>query len=446
MKDNHHIQALFVQQFRNAAPYIQNFRRHIFVIYISSRTLTSTKIQALVQDISLLHSFGIKLLIVHGAREHIDQQLQAVGHQSTIINNLRLTDSQSIITSKQVCGQIRFDLEALFATTCHFHPDVDNISSTHRCITLNFGNYVIAQPVGILEGIDYQLTGKVRRIRTDAIHKMLDLGHIVVLSPVASSPTGECFNINSEDLALECAGVLQAEKLLYLGDISGIYNEQQQLIPEISARVLMDIAAQKPPTQQQDLYLRFAKACIHKSVKKIHVINQDTDGAILLELFTNKGHGSLVSQDSLEQIEKARPDDIMQIAEIIEPLQQKNIMIKRSREHLELEIDYFHVIKREDRVIACAALYPDSDSKMGELACLAVHPDFQNAGRGNQLFEYICDYARANGLQKLYALTTQTSHWFLERGFQACPTSALPKFRQSQYNFQRNSAVYVKKL
>jgi len=432
---------LFVEKFRDAAPYIYSFRKKVFVIYFSSDLLVDNQFPSIIHDISLLHSLGVKLVLVHGSRKQIESRLQETQSESNVEGDLRVTDANEIQMIKEISGSIRFDIEALFSAS-FFSASMEGESQ----INIVSGNFVTAKPLGILNGIDFQHTGRVRKIDDQAIAHSLDENDLVLLSPLGFSPTGEIFNLNAEDLATECAISLQADKLIFITSVDGVYDSNKKLIHELTQKELQNISNNQelPPSLKQH-YQRVINAC-SQGVKRTHIINQDIDGALLLELFTNDGIGTLVTSDALEDIHVASIDDVSGILELIQPLEEQGVLVKRSREMLEIEINNFFILKRDKQIIACGAFYPFAEEKSGELACLAVSPKYSGHGRGNKLFDHICITAKQSGIKSLYTLTTQTSHWFIERGFKKTNLEALPVTRQVVYNYQRNSAVYIKSL
>ena len=193
-------------------------------------------------------------------------------------------------------------------------------------------------------------------------------------------------------------------------------------------------------------YLPIAIKACRGGVKRVHLVNRKLDGGLLLELFTHEGVGTMISQDSLEQLRKATIDDVGGILQLIEPLEARGTLAKRSRELLEIEIDRFIVLEHDKLIVGCAALYAWAEEKAGELACLAVHPNFQNAGGGEMLLRAVEKRAREQKLNRLFVLTTVTSHWFIEHGFESAPLSVLPAHKAALYNYQRNSRVLQKVL
>jgi len=432
---------LLVEKFRDAAPYIYSFRNKVFVIYFSSDFLLDNYLPSVIHDISLLHSLGVKLVLVHGSRKQIESRLGGKQSKTQLKDDLRVTAPEEMQMIKEISGSIRFDIESLFSSNLFSA----NIGAESQFNVIS-GNFVTARPLGIIDGIDFQHTGKVRKIDADAIYHSLHENDLVLLSPLGFSRTGEIFNLNSEDLATECAIALQADKLIFLSSLDGIYDTDNRLIHEITQKELSNkIRLDQLLPGFENHYIRVNKAC-SQGVNRVHIINQDLNGALLLELFTKDGIGTLITSDALEDIHRATIEDVNGILELIEPLEKQGVLVKRSREALEIEINNFFVIKRDHQIIACGALYPFDENDSGELACLAVSPSYSGQGRGNKLFKHICSTARKNGLKNLYTLTTQTSHWFRERGFNKTTLDSLPVAKQVVYNYQRNSAVYIKSL
>ena len=307
------------------------------------------------------------------------------------------------------------------------------------------GNFVTARPIGVLEGVDFQHTGEVRRIDRKGISRLLDERSIVLLSPLGYSPTGEIFNLACEDVATRAAIDLGAEKLLLFGAESGLLDEQGRLVRELRPQQVPAHLQRLGSNYQAELLDAAAQAC-RGGVARSHIVSYAEDGALLSELFTRAGGGTLVAQEQFELVREASIGDVGGLIDLITPLEEQGILVRRSREVLEREIEQFSVVEREGLFIACAALYPIADSETGELACLAVNPEYRHGGRGDELLERIEERARALGLKTLFVLTTRTAHWFQERGFEASGVDRLPSARASLYNYQRNSKIFEKAI
>jgi amino-acid N-acetyltransferase len=440
-----HSEINFVQHFRNAAPYINAFRHQTFVIYFSGDVLAESEFPSLVHDITLLNSLGVKLVLVHGARNQIEEKITEKNIQSRFEHGLRVSDNKVMQIVKEVSGCIRINIEALFSTSLKYTPMAGSQ------INIISGNYVIARPKGIIDGVDYLHTGDIRKIDTDAIQHSLDAGDVILLSPIGYSSTGEIFNINGEDVATLSAIELKADKLIFIDDTQGIFDHNNQLLHEITTHELDEIVEglhKKADNKQDDInrhYQRISYAN-KKGVKKVHLIDRKIDGSLLLELFTKKGIGTLISNDHLEDIRSARVEDVNGIIELIKPLENSGLLVKRSRERLEAEIKNFYVIEHDKQIIGCGALYLFDNKTQAEIACMAIANEYRSQGRGEKLFNHLCNKAKEKKLKQLFILTTQATHWFIDHGFSKQSLEALPDEKQALYNFQRNSAVFVKNL
>ncbi|MCG6935104.1 MAG: amino-acid N-acetyltransferase [Proteobacteria bacterium] len=431
----------FVAWFRNSSPYIKAFRQRTFVVAFGGEMLAEGQFTSLMHDLALLNSLGVRLVLVHGTRPQIEQCIQQYSADMQYEHGLRVTDDTALACAKQAAGTVRVDIEALLST------GLTNSPMSGANIRVVSGNYVTAQPLGIRHGVDYRHTGEVRRIDSNAIHQHLAEGALVLLSPLGYSPTGEVFNLGMQDVATAAAAQLQADKLIYLVDGKGVTDNRRRLLRELTLQQAEQLLAGKHKLNQDAVNaLQSAVTACRHDVPRCHILSRQVDGALLLELFSRDGCGTLIMQDPFEDTRQACLADIGGILELIQPLEADDILVRRSRERLEMEIDHFTVVERDGTIIACAALYPFIRGRISELACLAVHPDYRNQGRGDALLRYIERQSRQLGVQRLFVLTTRTSHWFRERGFRSGSLDTLPVKRRQLYNYQRKSRVYIKDI
>jgi amino-acid N-acetyltransferase len=431
----------FVHWFRSAAPYIHGFRGRTFIVAFGGEVVEDGKFVELTHDLNLLASVGVKLVLVHGARPQIERELDLRGIEQRYAGAVRVTDEDALGCAKQASGRLRVEIEALLSM------GLPNSPMAGSEIRVASGNFVVARPRGIVDGVDMLYTGEVRKIEADAIRRRLDDNELVLISPLGYSPTGEIFNLTLEDVAAECAVALQAEKLIVLTDESGVAGRNGKLMRELTvsdAQSLLESTDKADPFAVQHLPVAI-KAC-RGGVKRVHLVDRKLDGSLLLELFTHEGVGSMISQDSLEMLRQATIEDVGGILQLIEPLEANGTLAKRSRELLEIEIDRFIVLEHDKLIVGCAALYPCFEENAGELACLAVHPLFQNAGSGEMLLQEVERRGRELKLNRLFVLTTAASHWFIEHGFESVSLSVLPAPKAAMYNYQRNSRVLQKTL
>lgn len=430
-----------VQWFRNSSPYINAHRGRTFVVMLSGEILDTPRLPLLVHDLALLNTLGIRLVLVHGARPQITQRLEAAGQDTRFEYHTRITDSRALETVMAAVGALRLKLEGLFSM------GLANSPMHNAAIHLISGNFVIAKPMGVRRGFDYQHTGEVRRIEVAPIRRQVDAGNLVLLSPLGSSPTGELFNLNAEEVASAAAIALGADKLILLGDGIRITDADNHLLRELSPQQAGRLLAENRLGEgQPERQLTAACHAASNGVARAHLLDASEDGVLLKELFTRDGCGTMVTRETYETLRGARIDDVGGILELLEPLETNGILVRRSRELLENEIQRFVIIERDGMVIACAALYPFAEDKIGELACVVVHPGYRNNERGLQLLRHLERRAREQGLESLFVLTTQTAHWFQEQGFEAATVENLPAQRQQLYNWQRNSKVFTKTL
>ncbi len=431
----------YVAWFRHSSPYIHGHRGRTFVIAFGGEAVAAPDFAHLVHDIALLHSLGVRLVLVHGARPQIEALLRERGARIEYVNGLRVTDDEALVCVKRAAGTVRVEIEALLSM------GVANTPMAGARLRVASGNFVTARPVGVRDGIDYCHTGEVRRVDREALTRRLDAAEIVLLSPLGYSPTGEIFNLSAEEVAVAAATRLQADKLLFLMEEPPPADARRRVIPELTAAEAESLLQRrrKLPGEVRR-HLESAAAACRSGVQRTHLVPRRVDGALLLELFTRDGIGTMVSAGPFEEIRAAHIDDVGGILELIAPLEEQGVLVRRSRELLEMEIDHFLVVERDGMIIGCAALYPFPEEQVGEVACVAIHPDYQGAGRGDALLAALERRARGLGIRRLFVLTTRTAHWFRERGFEPGDLRALPVRRRALYNLQRNSKVFLKTL
>lgn len=430
----------FVTLFRSVAPYVNLFRGKTFVIAFGGKAIAGPLARTLAYDVNLLAALGIRLVLVHGARPQIEEELREKDLPSIYHGRYRVTDAAALDCVIDAVGSVALEIEGLLSQGL---PDTPMANSTIRVVG---GNFITAKPVGVLDGVDMQYAGQVRKVDAEGIRAQLGIGNIVLLSCLGSSPTGEIFNLAMEEVAEAAAIALGADKLIYMADSRGATDIDGSLLDELTsdaAERLLRIG----DWLSNDLkrYLPCAVRSSRSGVGRVHLIGYDEDGTLLRELFSRSGVGTVITRESLDKLRDARPDDIGGLVALIEPLEEEGTLVRRSRELLEREITQFSVIEHDGMIVGCAALYPYSESQ-AELACLAVHAEFRRWGYGEKLMKHIEARARAAGVRRLFVLTTVTAHWFRERGFVEAKVADLPSEKRLVYNLQRRSKVFIKTL
>jgi amino-acid N-acetyltransferase len=433
--------ARFVAWVRAAAPYIHAFRGKTFVVGFCGEVATGKLAQSLAYDCNLLAALGIRLVLVHGARPQINMEMMRRGLEPRFHRGFRVTDPATMECVKTAMAVTRFEVEALLS------QGLPNTPMAGGYMRITGGNFITARPVGVVDGVDCQYTGAVRKIVAEEINADLDQQNVVLITPLGMSPAGEIFNLCMEEVAEAVAVAVKAEKLIYLCDAPGLLDGDGNLIGSVTAdEAERHIEAAEGLTEDLDFYLPCAIRAVRNGVARCHLLDRDKDGALLLEFFTPAGVGTVVSRDPLFRLREATADDVGPLVALISPLEADGTLVRRGRELLESEIDRFSVVEYDGMLVGCAALYRFSGDNAAELACLAVTPEHRRAGLGEQLLHRIERRARRDGLKRLFVLTTRTAHWFRERGFKEISPEALPIQKRELYNFQRRSKVFVKLL
>ncbi|BBN08630.1 amino-acid N-acetyltransferase [Marchantia polymorpha subsp. ruderalis] len=511
-------EALFVQWFRGAWPYIQGYRSSTFVLVIPGEVVADrSKIDGILQDILLLHGLGIKLVIIPGTHVQIDELLTERGHKPKYAGAYRITDAESLAASMEAAGRIRLALEAKLSRgpsipILRRHGDTDR---WHE-VSVASGNFLAAKRRGVVNGVDFGATGEVKRIDTSRIKERLDSNCIVMLTNLGYSATGEVLNCNTYEVATACAVALQADKMMCLLDGPLLdddcrlvrfmtLHEADKLIRErasestaaadyvkavagqaymqslglpglngkngtasgIGIRTSYDIGS-NPPSKNGSRatgggfaiggeerrsrlhgYLSELTAAVYvcrHGVRRVHILDSNVQGALLLELYTRDGIGTMVSSDSYEGTRPATYNDIYGIMELLRPLEESGVLVNRPRKQLEEEVVNYTVVERDGSIIACTALFPFKSERCGEVAAFAVAPECRGHGQGDSLLEYIEKKAIDMNLNRLFLLTTRTADWFVHRGFSECTVESLPEERRKKINFARGAKYYIKHL
>jgi len=437
----------FVPWFRSVAPYIHAHRGKTFVVAIAGELVAAGKLPTFAQDLAILHAMGIKLVLVHGFRPQVEEQLALKGHVSRFSHGMRVTDPVALDCAQEAAGQMRYEIEAAFS------QGLPNTPMAHSQIRVISGNFITARPVGILDGVDFQHTGLVRKIDAAGIRRAVEFGALVMVSPFGFSPTGEAFNLSMEDVAASAAIALQAEKLIYVTEVKGIpldpADPDSEIDTELALADARKLLANLPnPIQPTDtaFYLQHAVKASEHGVERVHIVPYSVDGSVLMESFTHDGIGTMIVDEKLESLREAGSDDIGGVLQLIEPFERNGTLVKRDRTEIERDIGLYTVIEHDGVIFGCAALYPYPEARTGEMSALTVSPNVQSQGDGERILKRVEQRAKSAGLESIFVLTTQTMHWFLKRGFAQVDPDWLPDARKRKYNWDRRSQVLVKKL
>lgn len=441
-----------IDWFRAASPYINAHRGKTLVLALPGEWLRNDLLPTLTHDLTLLSHLGLRLVVCFGLRAQVDEQLAKRGRvPSERVAGRRITDAPALKAIVKAASITRNTLESRLSM------GLPNTPMAGARLSVSSGNYVTAQPFGVHDGVDFQHTGAIREVHASAITALLDAGHLVLVPPLGYSLTGEVFNVTVNEMACACATALQADKLVFL--VNGLpHDSDGRMLRQASAGQLERLQAQqKPdggthategPTNDNDLdtIIPHAISACRAGVERVHLLMNDDRNALLSELYTRDGSGTMVTANRWENVRAATIQDVGGIIALIEPLQANGTMVSRSREQLELDIKHFVVSERDGTVVACAAMYPDTSSASVEIACIATHPNYRGEGRADHLLSHLEAQALSQGFAKARLLSTRTGHWFIARGYMETAPDDLPTDRRASYNRQRNSKIYQKQL
>jgi amino-acid N-acetyltransferase len=437
----------FVPWFRTVAPHIHAYHGKTFVVAIAGELIAAGKLNSFAQDLAILQAMGIKIVLVHGFRPQVNEQLRSKGHAPRYSQGLRITDAVALDSAQEAAGQLRFEIEAAFS------QGLPNTPMANAIVRVVSGNFLTARPVGIVDGVDFIHSGVVRKVDGAAIRAAIDIGALVLLSPFGFSPTGEAFNLTMEDVATSTAIALQADKLLFVTEVPGIHEDlldadspiDTELALADAERLLATLPRPLVPTDTA-FYLQHCVRACRGGVERSHILPFALDGALLMEVFTHDGIGTMVVDEKLESLREATSDDIGGVLQLIEPFERDGTLVKRDRTEIERDIGHYTVIEHDGVIFGCAALYPYPEARTAEMAALTVSPNVQGQGDGERILKRIEQRARAQGFDSIFVLTTRTMHWFIKRGFAIVDPDWLPEARKRKYNWDRRSQVLVKKL
>ncbi len=431
----------FVRWLRQVAPYVHDFGGRTFVIAFGGEMVAErARFASFIHDINVLASLEIRLVLVHGARLQIESELKRLGVRSKYAQGLRITDQGALTAVKHAAGVLRVEIEAMLS------QGLPNSPMARAQIRVVSGNYITARPIGVRKGVDFIFTGGVRKVDAAALSSHLDVADIVLVPPLGYSTTGEVFNLSWEDVAESIAVALKADKLLVYTDKLPT-DRKGGIVSELTADEAAALGRGKSDlTPATTRALEHVARAVKSGVPRGHLVTRRAEGALLQELFTHAGVGTMVTADTTERLRPAKIEDVRGLLSLIEPLEAEGMLVKRSRELIESEIGNFLVVEHDGVIVGCAALYPYPGDKSAEFACLAVADSYRDAGYGERLLKACEERARGLRLRRVFALTTHAAHWFLEQGFRTADVKALPEQRQALYNWKRGSKVFLKRI
>jgi amino-acid N-acetyltransferase len=418
---------------RGILQYIPRFREKIFVIAVDGAIVTSENFANILLDVAVLRSLSIRVVLVHGAAAQIDVLAKELNVQPSNLDGSGVTDATTLKLALTAANRLTHEiLEGLSA----------NDLRAASC------NALIAHPMGIIHGQDHLFTGKVERVDVELLQGLLAQGVVPVVPPLGFDGDGKTYRVNSDSVAVELAKSLNATKLIYVTTADGLIY-QGQLIQQMIVADLNALLTQHKNNFAPEIVSKaqYASAASTAGVPRVHIINGRVDEALLAEVFSNEGIGTLIHANEYQQIRRALKKDIRAILALTKNSVASEELVKRTRASLEKALGDFYIFETDKNPVACVALH-QLDQTRGELACLYVSPSHENQGIGQKLVAYVETKARELGLTELVTLSTQAFTYFQSKGgFAEGTPDDLPPARREKYEQSgRNSKVLIKKL
>jgi amino-acid N-acetyltransferase len=402
----------------------------------------------LVKDLALLAKTGFKVVIVPGAKEFID----------SVLGGQAIAASWASSGGFPAPARITSGAAMPFVEMAAFHVATRYMTylSGSRVEAL-VGNFVRARGLGVVDGVDMEHTGTVDKIYTDSISRVLNLGMVPILPCIGWSPSGKPYNVPSDEIALAAAAALGAVKFFIVcahegprGAPQGIETRPDgspvRLTPQEAESLLEANAAmadnESGMLKRKLMEIRLALGACRAGVDRVHIIDGREEGAVLKELFSNLGVGTMVYADEYESIRTFHSGDLPDILRLMEPLMQKGILIRRGAEQIQEKKDDYAVFDIDGSVHACGALH-DWGEGQGEIAAIATDPLYGDIGLGRRMVGYLIDKARKSGISRVFVLTTITQDWFETLGFMEAPVESLPERKRKLYDLKRKSKVFA---
>jgi amino-acid N-acetyltransferase len=423
-----------VSDLREILQYVPRFRERTFVVAVDGEVAASENFSNVLLDLAVLRSLSIKVVLVHGAGMQINQLSAARGVPVSNSDGTGVTDAATLQLS--IDAAIRLTNEIM-----------EGLSSVD--LRAAYINALIAHPAGILGGVDQQYTGKVERVDVKAFKLLLDEGIIPVVPPLGFDGEGRTYRVNSDAIAVEIAEELSAAKILFLAPSTAFSASacppRQMSVPET-----LDLIKRQRSDFAQGLVSKLensARACV-QGVPRVHILDGGVNEALLNEVFSHDGIGTMIYLNEYQQIRRIFKKDVRAVMSLIRQSVHNEELVRRTRAEILEHLEDYWLLEIDRSPIACVALHIYPEESAGELACLHVSTAHENQGHGRKLMAFVENLAKEKGVRNLFALSTQAYSYLQQKGgYLPADPSLLPAERRTKYEASgRNSKVLLKEL
>lgn len=423
------------EDLRGILQYVPQFKERIFVIAFDGAVMRLPNFHSLLQDLAVLQSLSIQVVVVFGARKQIQELADLRGVKLTSDDGMGLTDAATLEVSADAISRLTSELMGDL-TALELRVAVPNALAVH--------------PAGVIEGVDLVHTGRIERVDERMLLAMLKEGIIPVLPPLGYDGRGATLRVNSDEVAVDVALALDASKVIFVAE-EGLVDANGVRLAQLSVGQARDMAKRKDPGADPSLVskLKHAALACNEGVPRVHIIDGHQDEVLLAELFSNEGVGTMIHADDYQHLRKARSSDIPALMAMMRESVEDAALAPRTREQMQKSIGDFYVLELDGNPVASVAVHVyelDGGVKAAELACLFVRRAHKNKGHGRKLVAFAEETARQRGCEWIFALSTQAFRFFEEKmGYKEVPVDTLPARRRDAYDRSgRNSRVLRK--
>ncbi len=420
--------------------YYQNrFAGKTIVLKIDYPILNASHFPQLLKDLAMLRATGIEIILIPGAREWIDAVLKEYDIESDYVDGVRIATQDSIPFIRMAAFDVANRLMTLLTA---FQANAV------------IGNFIRARGIGVVDGVDFRNSGRVEKILKQPLQQILDQGMIPIFPCIGWNAAGKPYNLDSDDIALAVAEALQAEKLFFVTDSDGFMETRFKLpaglvknsdgrVARLSLEEAEEVLSLNAGNPDPDLkYLALALTACRNGTERAHVVDGRMEGAILREIFSNLGVGTMVYGNDYESIRPMKADDIGDVLRLMQPLMQEGILVKRTEDDLMARQGDFVVYSIDDVVHACGSLH-DYGGGQAEIAAIATNPVYGHLSMGRKIVSYLIEKAARLGMTRVFVLTTRTIDWFEQLGFVETDLESLPARKRETYNHARKSRIFA---
>ena len=435
------INSINVNVIRDVFDYLHRFNGHTFVLKIEDSLVSHSCFSLLIKDIIRLHENGIKIIIVPGIRDTIERNRKQAGLKTKFINGMRITPVALMPHVKLAAMEVADNLIS--------HLTAGGASGV-------MGNWIKARAFGVKDGVDFEWTGQVEKIRVDNITKLLEQSFIPVIHPLGFNATGGVYNLSATQVACHICMDISVSKLFFIGQNEGITSagllfangiqiRNNGCFSNLDIEQTLSILKQNKSTiswQQQDYLENAVNVTLNEKVRRVHIISGIFEGNLLREVFSSDGSGTMIYRNRYAHIRQATNDDIPEIMQLLDRYVQKEILICRTDAQVQDNIQDYYIYEVDKAIYGCGALFRLNITD-GEIGAIAVDENYKSRGIGKEIMEHIILQAKKKKYHKLFLMTTKTSDWFYEFGFIHVSPEDLPSHRESSYNKYRNARVLM---